>query len=197
MAKSGDSLLELVRVYMQKKAWTVLPTDVLLCIASAIDSQVDAGILGAALAVKRVTASADDTNSVETVVDNPIDINDVINISSTTTECIYEIDNANPSTNSIDSNQLPLERKNRTVSRWPRFLSTLCVGLGCTLSLSSVAFIILIARRESSGQRLLSSERLLHYSQLLTQLGVGVALTSHLFVRIPLPEDSDNEVKNN
>lgn len=50
MSKSGDILLKLVNMYIKKRTWTILPTDVKLMISTT--PQEEAGIIGTALAIK-------------------------------------------------------------------------------------------------------------------------------------------------
>lgn len=49
LAKAGDTLLDLIRAAMARKAWTILPTAVQLVTAQSIEF---GGVVGAALAAK-------------------------------------------------------------------------------------------------------------------------------------------------
>jgi hypothetical protein len=54
MSKAGDALLQLIRKAIERRTWTVLPTDVVIVAASMEFRQgIDPGVLGAALVAKK------------------------------------------------------------------------------------------------------------------------------------------------
>lgn len=161
LSKAGEVLIELIRKHVQRKTWTVLPTDVILRIAQLHEP----GLLGTALAAKQKFGSRESLSPVSATVQNTPVIAEV---------ATRQLDHPTVSTTSSSSSTTT------TPSTCNHHL-----WLGAFLSISSVAQYYISSKLTTMTTATATTEkenslwRWINTSLLVSQIGVGVFLLSH------------------